>query len=109
VSAIATESRSQARNRTAALRRLRVRLALEIREAWNNQKVSLKISRRSEEYPKTIGLVLDALCESGWSVSGAAKLLATTTGQISRFINGDEKVLAEVNRQREQAGLKKLG
>jgi len=109
MSAIATESHSQQTNRTNALRRLRLRLVLQIRQPWNNQQVNLQISRRSADYPKTIGLLLDALADSDWSVSAAAEKLGTTTGQVSRFLHADEKVLTEVKSQRNRRGLKKLG
>jgi hypothetical protein len=109
LNAIATESRSQQTNRSVALSRLRIRLAVQIREPWGGKSVNLRISRRSADYPAAVGLLLDALADSDWSVSVAAEKLGTTTGQIAKFLHADEDVLTEANLQRGRRGLKKLG
>ena len=71
--------------------------------------MNLRISRRSADYPAAVGLLLDALADSDWSVSVAAEKLGTTTGQIAKFLHADEDVLTEANLQRGRRGLKKLG
>jgi hypothetical protein len=109
LSAIGTESRSQSQNKSKALRRLRLRLALEIREPWKDREVDLEVSARSEGFFEVVGLVLDALGESEWSLSTAARKMGTTTGQLGKFLHRDGDLLEEVNRRRGRVGLKRLG
>lgn len=122
VSAIANESRSQAENRRSALRRLRHRMTLELREAISVQGFSLpswfqslcpggrlEVSRRHELYLPAMGLTLDVLAACGWSVSEAAKILGLSTSNLVKFLQNDEKLMARVNEMRMIAGLKPLG
>jgi hypothetical protein len=109
ISAIAGESRSQATNRQSALKRLRHRMALQIRLPWKPLAIDLEISRKSEEYPARMALLLDALAANDWSISAAAQDIGATTGQIIRFLHRDEQGLAHVNEFRRRRGLKVLG
>ena len=119
---IANESRSQAHNRQSALQRLRHRMTLEMRQSIDADAFSpptwftelapggrLAVARKIDMYLPTMGLVLDVLAATGWSVSHAAKLLGLTTGNLVRFLQGDEKLMAHVNDTRRAAGLKPLG
>ncbi len=121
VCAIANESRSQHDNRAHALRRLRHRLALEIRHpvdlddfslpAWWKTALpagTLGISVKNATYPRIMSFTLDLLAATRWSVSEAAGFLKTTTGNLVGFLREDEKLWQEVNRRRIQAGLKPL-
>jgi peptide chain release factor-like protein len=109
ISALAGESRSQQVNRNSALKRLRHRMALQIRLDWKPKALDLDLSRRSAEYPGRMGEVLDALAANDWSVSETAKDIGATTGRVIRFLHGDEQVLAYVNQWRRERGLKALG
>jgi hypothetical protein len=122
IAATAGESRSQALNRRRAVERLRHRMALELRRpvdverfarpAWFVAGLSggsrLDLSPRSPAYLPTMGLVLDVLAAVQWSVSDAARLLETTTGNLVEFLQADEKLWAHVNRARASVGLKPL-
>ena len=119
---IAGESRSQAENRAKALGRLRHRLVLEVREPiepegfdcpeWFAQLVRqagrLRVPRRGKDYLRTLGLVLDALCACGWSISEAGRLLNVSTAGLAAFLAMDEKAMAKVNQYRAERGLKPL-
>jgi hypothetical protein len=122
VVAIANESRSQADNRTSALRRLRHRMTLKLRDEVDAAAFvapewfealrpdgRLVVSRRSGDYLPVMGLVLDVLAATGWSVSHAARLLGLTTAKLSRFLQGDDKLFAHVNEMRAGVKLKPLG
>jgi hypothetical protein len=121
VTAMASESRSQDRNREEAIRRLRHRLALTQRELIDSEKFEppewfkalaaarLVLGRKRAEYLPVMGLVVDVLARSGWSVSEAARLLGISTGTLSRFLKGDEKLFGYVNERRAEMGLKPLG
>ncbi len=112
------ESRSQHENKARALRRLRLTIALDVRRpvdsTWQPPAVlaehrrrsgRLEVSRRHADYPLIVAAVLDVLaaCEGG--LRDAAARLGLTTGQLSKFIVGDGKLLAAANRIRQGAGL----
>lgn len=122
IAAIANESRSQAENRKSALRRLRHRMTIELREtipadgfvlpSWFQSLCpagKLEVSRRHEMYLPAMGLILDVLAVCRWSVSEAAKILALSTSNLVKFLQNDEKLMARVNEMRLIAGFKPLG
>ncbi len=121
VTATASESRSQDRNRGQAIARLRHRLALTVREALDEDaftppdwftklaKSRLTVGRNSSDYLPVMGLVVDALASRDWSVSEAGKMLGISTGTVVRFLQADEKLFGYVNERRTEAGLKPLG
>jgi hypothetical protein len=112
ISVIAGESRSQHRNRDVAIGRLRLQMALQVREAADSSRFPdpklLDVSRRSAEYPGVVGAVLDVLAKVGWSISDAAKVIGVTTSPLISFLQADDKVWAEVNQQRRKIGLRTL-
>jgi hypothetical protein len=107
-SATASEFRSQAQNRAAALKRLRHQMALEYRRAFVARSANLDVSMRSADYLPTMGWILDSLAECGWSISAAANLVGVSTAQFSSFLRRDEKLWAHVNQERKKVGLKGL-
>ncbi|HEX4053781.1 MAG TPA: peptide chain release factor-like protein [Tepidisphaeraceae bacterium] len=112
LSVIAGESRSQHRNRQAAMNRLRHQIAVRIREPIDPGEFPrpslLGISRRSDGYPAAMGMVLDVMACAGWSVSDAADILGVTTARLVRFLQADEKLWTEMNQQRQKIGLRTL-
>lgn len=114
LSVVATESRSQHRNKSAALRRLRYQLALHLRQPVpDNQAVilagvGLDATLKMKDYLLVMARVLDVLQSAGWSVSAAASRLGVSTGQIVGFLRADRKLGAYVNQQRGKVGLRSL-
>jgi RF-1 domain len=108
ISVTAGESRSQSQNRAKALRRLRHRMALLLRQPFEPGAAHLDISPRSTEYPGVMGGVLDALESARWSVSDAAALLATSTGKLVAFLRADPPLWTHVNRQRHDRDMRGL-
>jgi hypothetical protein len=121
IAAIANESRSQHENRHRALRRLRHRLAIELRRPvdlaaflppeWLKARIlhgRLTVSTRHQDYPQVLGLILDVLHAAGWSVSSAAAVIGISTAALVQFLQNDSKLWAEVNRQRQRLGLRHL-
>ena len=100
LSAIAGESRSQARNKAAALARLRHRMVLELREPIDAATFTLPrwfsqigggaglaaVGRGRSEFIGVLGVVLDVLAGVGWSVSSAARLLEVSTAGLVKFL-----------------------
>jgi len=130
--AIANESRSQIANRRMALRRLRHRLALQLRQPidlpgdnWQipqwfqclrpalpgihySHRPLACLSSRHELYPAAMGLLLDVLAAVRWSISDAAAHLECSTAALVRFLEADGQLWAHVNQHRAAAALKPL-
>jgi hypothetical protein len=116
---IAGESRSQAENKTRALKRLREALALRIRHevtdatpdainACIDKSGRLNVGRRDARYLPAAGAMLDLLTAHAGSVGDIAKRLGLTTGNVSKFLTGNEDLMTEANRIRAAFGLKPL-
>ncbi len=102
----AEESRFLQENRTRALRRLRERMALELRIpfdldappsvpeflAQRGPKGRLSVNPRNRGYPIIIATVLDALEAAEGSYAKAASALGLTTSQVLRFLRSDPHV-----------------
>lgn len=102
----AEESRFLEENRTRALRRLRERMALELRTpfdlesppsvpellAQRGPKGRLSVNPRNPGYPVIVATVLDALEAGEGSYAKAASALGLTTSQILRFLRSDPHV-----------------
>ncbi len=106
VVAHAEESRSLQENRTRALRRLRERIALELRApfdlaspklppeflAQRGPKGALAVNRRNPSYPLVVATALDALTAAEGSYAKAARGLGLTTSQLLRLLRSDPHV-----------------
>lgn len=114
----ASERRSQLRNRQAAVQRLRVKLALSIRdepagepsELWRERtargRVALSVDH--EDYPAVLAEALDVVHAHGYDVASAAAQLGVTTSQLVKLLKSEHHALAQVNRERQTLGLPSL-
>jgi hypothetical protein len=121
ISATAGEFRSQQRNKSNALLRLRHRMAIELRDPVAetfapNERVRrcfvagrLHCSVRDEAYPEVLGILLDLLHAQRGVVSEAAQYLGLTTANLVGFLQCHDEALSAVNRIRKEAGLRPLG
>jgi hypothetical protein len=114
----AEESRVLQENRVRALRRLRERLALELRAPFDmasprlapeflsqrGPRGSLSVSRRNRAYPLVVATVLDALEAADGSYARAAGALGVTTSQVVRFLSSDRQVWRAAERVRGRGG-----
>ena len=112
VCAEASERRSQAQNRSVALFRLRVNLALEIRRPcgpdyapsplWQSRCGGrvLKVSALHDDFPTLLAEALDVLADADADPKRAAALLGCTPSQLVRLLRLDPRALALVNRWR---------
>lgn len=110
----AEESRYMRENLKHALRRLRERIAVERREAFDLTSPvvaeelarartgdgGLRISQRNEGYPIAVATALDALEAAAGSYASAARALGVTTSQLLRFLERDREVWRAVERIR---------
>ena len=118
IGAEASERRSQAQNRTVALARLRLRLALEHREPADTGPSSLWISRTRNgrlviavihrDYPTLVAEALDQLQAAGFRTADAAAALGVTTSQLIGLFRKSAAVWTAVNAARVAAGLSRL-
>jgi hypothetical protein len=127
VTVVAGESRSQSENKALALRRLRMRLALDFRRAidprgcepppWIDQirtrpaksapagaGMRLQISHRHPLYFHFVGLVLDLLDAQRGNVANVAGLLGLSTSSVVKFLAEDAHLLITANQIRKSAG-----
>lgn len=119
VRAEASERRSQAENQAVALRRLRIRLALEVRrpvepagpsELWRSRLRGgrMTISPRHDDFPALLAEALDWLWRLAGDVRAAAEALGCTASQLVRLLAYEPAALARVNQWRVQHGLRPL-
>ena len=117
ISVIAGESRSLAENKMRAVRRLKVRLAAEVRRpidsrgfeppvwfAQVRQLGRLAVSQRNEHYARTAALVLDLLQERRGSIGDVAKLLEVTTSSVVKFLEAEPHFWTAAQMIRRDAG-----
>lgn len=114
---VAGESRSLQENKLRAIRRLKLRLATDIRypielrwfepPAWIDavrQLRRLAVSHRNEHYARTASLVLDLLQARNGSVGDVAKLLEVTTTSVVKLLEEEHQLWAAANAIRKNAG-----
>jgi len=117
----ATERRSQAQNRSRAIFRLRIRLAVKVR-AWTNrdrprrselwesrrQGERMSVNPKHADYPALLAEALDLVVARRFDIAGAAGLLGVTMSQLARLIRHEKAAFTMVNDGRERQGLPRL-
>ncbi|MBL7044523.1 MAG: peptide chain release factor-like protein [Pirellulaceae bacterium] len=116
----ASERRSQEENRRAAVFRLRVNLALNVRtprqesempsDLWQSRCRSgrISISNTHEDFPTLLAEALDVLAACDMDIRSAAETLAVTASQLIRFLKIAPNAMAQVNKHRRKLGLHRL-
>lgn len=114
----ASERRSQLRNRHTAIQRLRVNLALVVREVpeaapsdlWQQRIAGgrVAVSTEHEDYPALLAEALDVVHAHDCDVSLAAPRLGVTATQLVKLLRTEHAALAQVNDQRQALGLSPL-
>lgn len=128
IRAEASERRQQAENRGVAIERLRTILALQVRSPWaerlaaNDANLPLvqhpayavwkrrmaggtAPAARHRDFAILLVLTIDVLVSQQGQMSATAKLLQTSSGQLSRIWRQDGQVMAWVNDYRRSLGL----
>jgi hypothetical protein len=118
ISAEASERRSQAENRQVAIRRLRLKLALEHRtpalpvasRLWQSRVRGrqLAISATHEDYPALVAEALDQLQCRGLEMPRTAETLGVTATQLLRLFKKSPAVWTALNKLRTAVGLPAL-
>jgi hypothetical protein len=100
-------SRSQNDNRHNAVKKLKLKIAIEA----DGPEIELfreNTSVSNKEFPLCAAKVFDTLKKAGFSVSDTAKALGVSTAKIIKFFSKSEYLWRELNQKREKFGLKHL-
>ena len=121
VSAEANERRSQADNLSAAIFRLRVNLALEIRtriplqtfpsRLWRSRLADsgrISVAAGHPDFPAILAEALDTIDRFDHDPKVAAEALGCTVSQLIKFLKKEPRAIAMLNRRRLQRGLCEL-
>jgi hypothetical protein len=124
IGAEAAERRSQGENRRAALFRLRLKLALEIRtptrtpvgEAYRPSPLwqsrcragRIVINPEHDDFPALLAEALDVLAETAYEPKRAAAWLGCSSSQLLKLLKCEPRSLALVNDRRQEDGLNPL-
>jgi protein subunit release factor B len=120
LAAHATESRSQHDNKREALRRLRAKIAIELRQPAGDSARELAATlaadskrsdqaRRSTDYLRQAAALLDVVAAADYAVGDAARAIGATTAAVVKAVKADPRLHRWVNQQRAQLELKPLG
>lgn len=121
IHASASERRKQYENRLVALRRLRLRLAMEFRrnidprryapsDLWRSRRQGDKmpVNPHNRDYPSLLAEALDVVIAARFDVAGSAGILGLTMSQLARLIRHEKHAFAMVNEGRTARGLPAL-
>ncbi len=121
VKAEASEHRDQAANRRAAYKRLRRRLAVELRsevdptsppsDRWRQRLRGgrLSINPDHDDYPAMLAEAMDRIAARDMDVRAAAESLGTSVSQLLKLLKAEPPAFEWLNRERRQRGLRPLG
>ena len=121
VTATSTEWRTLSENRLHAIRRLRVKIATDIREPVDPAKFEppdwflsirrqnrIEASHRHEFYAAAGGLILDLLAALGGNPAAVAVNLGVSTTTVIKFLEGEPAFWAAANKIRADVGMAAL-
>ena len=92
--------RSQHRNRAIALRKLRIQIALNVRNSPPLPPPRMECAVDHADYPLWMARVLDLLCEHGGDHRPAAEVLQCSATSLAKKIQRDPQLLQAVNAMR---------
>ncbi len=116
----ANERRSQAENKKAALFRLRILLALAVRQTvetpprptplWQSRVRGgrIVVSPEHDDFPALLAEALDVLEAAGMDVKAASEALGVSATQLTRLLKAEPRALARVNAHRGGLGRRPL-
>lgn len=118
LAATAVESRSQHENKARALRRLRDRIAFDLRSAVDLDSYAVptavaalfaaRVSRKSNDWRRGVRGLLDLIVALDCAVGEAAARVGVSTGALSKLLLRDEGLARTINQLRAQRGMRPL-
>ena len=110
----------QEQNRQVAISRLRMNLAIEIRQPLEGRDMPselwasrcrggrISVSPNHEDCPALVAEALDVLAIEGFDTKAVADLLSVTTSQLTKFLKNEPRAMMLVNQRRGEIGLNAL-
>ncbi len=120
IDAQAGERRLAKENQSVAIRRLRLKLAMEIRievpageirsQLWKSRCIKNRIvcNPKHADYPSLLAEALDVIEACGFDLKKASARLECSTTQLIRLIGDHRPALEQLNQSREDRGLHRL-
>lgn len=120
ITATATERRQREQNRKQAVFRLRVKLAIQVREAvdrdappsacWSSRVKNnrLQINHSHEDFPALLAEAMDRIQTHNHDVAVAGKVLAVSTSQMIKLLKHEPAAMQLVNQHRVAENLRPL-
>ena len=120
ITAEAGERRSQSENRTVAIFRLRLSLALDVRGSvvepyepsplWRRrcQGGKVVVSSSHDDFPAILAEALDVAAACDNDLRRAASLMGCTASQLTKLLQQEPRAIAAINAARQQQGLHRL-
>ena len=117
----ATERRKQYENRRMATRRMRMKLAIQVRTdvppdrhrpsaLWESRRQGkqMSINPKHKDYPALLAEALDVVYARRFDAAGAAGVLGVSMSQLAKLIRHEKQAFAFVNEGRKECGLHAL-
>lgn len=111
ITAQASERRSQKQNQDVAVFRLRVNLALQVREPVGHEKPSrfrLPVNESHTDFPAVLAGALDVIAAMDDDVKTAAAFLGCSTTKLVKLLSVERRALEQVNASRIARGMHAL-
>lgn len=108
ITVTASESRHQHENRLKAIQKLRMEIALKIRQPDAIPIDKLEIGIHNKKFSLWASSILDTLNLYDFHINSAAEKLNISTSKLVRLLSKHPAVWQEVNNQRKQHGLRIL-
>ncbi len=101
--------RSQRQNKNDALKKIRMQLALELRDPPGAAvSATPVVSVKNREYPGYLAGLLDIIYDSEYKIGDAASRLGASTGKLVRILARDPQAWKWINDKRTIAGMRRL-
>ncbi len=109
IMASATERRSQFENKLSAIKRLRIQIAIELREKdLSDLPDSWNITEKNSQYPFFLANILDALTFYDYEIAKTAAHFQLSTGRFVRYLSSDQKLWEITNQERKKRQMRIL-
>lgn len=119
LTARAAERRSQAENRRRALFRLRLALAVQVRETASGAEPSsrwrqrcqggrIAVNEKHADFPALLAEAMDVLAEEEWGPAAAGRRLGVSGSQLVKLVGKHPPALEQINAARKARGVRPL-
>ena len=105
----AAESRSQKTNRSAALSKLRTKIAIDVRGASISDHLeTCQVALTNKRYPLFLAFLFDTLHSCGFAIADTAAAMGISTGKLVKLLARDSGIWQIINNERKNRGMNPL-